>query len=424
MIWNTLNFKLIGIGLIGFACFIASLMVLGLVSEREARHDDVKSEIAATWGAKQAFIGPMLVFKQTDESDVYLLPSNLNIESTVEPEIRTRGIFETVVYTQHIKVNGTFSASDILAANVATRTPMLVASISDTRSIEKQIMLNWRGTETPYNPGVNSSFLETPGIHALVPIPDTKEDYTFSFELTLKGSEQVMFAPLGKENEVKVSAPWGTPEFTGAFLPAQRNITNDAFDASWRVSSFGRSYPQKFTDDGTVAFAAMNDSVFGVNLNEGVDFYTQISRGAKYAILFIVVTFIAFFLFEVLSKVQLHSIQYLLIGLALALFYLLLLSLSEHVGFLKAYVLATTMTSLLISAYSAKVLVKPMRALAIFGLLLALYACLYFILNLEDYALLFGSLLLFALLSAVMYLTRNIEWFALVKNTNKTDVGK
>ena len=413
---QSLTVKLLAIGVMGFICLVASLFVFGLVAERENRHTEVKDEIGRTWGAPQVFIGPMLVVKKIteNENDQYLLPSTLTIESTVEPEIRRRGIFETVVYSEHLKVTGTFSETDI-ALLQGRESAILAISLSDTRSIEKQVFLNWNGVDTPLNPGVNASLLHESGIHT--PVALGAGEHSFSFELTLHGSEKVMFAPVGRENEIHLSSPWGTPAFTGAFLPSERQISPDSFSATWKVSSFGRNYPQSFENDGTISFNTLESSAFGVSLNEGVDLYTQVYRSIKYAILFITITFVVFFLFEVLSHVRLHAIQYLLIGLALALFYLLLLSLSEHIGFLKAYIVATTMTSLLISAYSSKVLGKGSRGLGIYVLLTLLYGYLYFTLNLEDYALLFGSLLLFILLGGVMYLTRNIEWSVLSNNS-------
>lgn len=414
---DTLTLKLFIIGVIALVCLIASVLVLGLVDERKNTHYQAKAEVGALWGAPQTVIGPMLVFKDNTTNDptnvdTYVLPATLSIESTLLPEIRKRGIYETVVYTERLKVHGTFAQSDIPQA-LGTM-PILSASISDTRSIEKQVMLDWNGAQIPFDPGANAALLSESGINTTVPLGGTG-DYAFSFELSLNGSETARFAPVGKETEVSITGAWATPEFTGAFLPADREAEADGFSASWRVSSFGRNYPQTFRNDGSVDFELLRASTFGVTLNEGVDLYTQLFRSTKYAILFISITFIAFFLFEILSKVTLHPIQYLLVGAALALFYLLLLSLSEHIGFFKSYCISTAMTALLITAYSAKALGSWRRGGVIFVILSALYGYLYFTLSLEDYALLFGSLLLFVLLAFVMYLTRNIEWFAVAR---------
>jgi len=199
----------------------------------------------------------------------------------------------------------------------------------------------------------------------------------------------------------------------GAFLPSDRTVSDTGFNATWHVSSFGRNYPQTWEGTDVVSYATLAESAFGVSFYDGVDLYTQLFRSVKYSVLFIVITFTVFFLFEVLQKVRVHPIQYLLIGSALALFYLLLLSLAEQIGFLYAYLLATAMTTLLVVGYSASVLKQKSRALLVGVQLMVLYGYLYFVLKLEDYALLFGALLLFALLASVMYLTRNVDWFTL-----------
>jgi inner membrane protein len=237
----------------------------------------------------------------------------------------------------------------------------------------------------------------------------------------LKGSEGVQFAPLGDETVVTVTSPWERPSFIGAYPPSDRTLGTDGFSAAWNVSSFGRSYPHTWYSDVPVSRDTIRASLFGVSLHEGVDLYTQVSRSVTYAVLFILVTFTVFFLFEILTGLRLHPVQYLLIGSALALFYLLLLSLAEHIGFPLAYAIATSMIILLITGYSVSVLQQKIRALLIFFVLLALYGYLYFVLSLEDYALLFGSLLVFALLASVMYLTRRIDWYALGKSGTDTN---
>jgi len=238
------------------------------------------------------------------------------------------------------------------------------------------------------------------------------EKIPFSFELQLKGSEGMSIAPLGKETVIEISSPWSSPKFLGAFLPSQRNVTQEGFEAEWKISSFGRPYPQVW-EAGVVNLEQIANSSAGVDLHERIDAYDMTLRSVKYAILFIVVTFAAFFLFDVLAKIRIHPVQYFLVGSALALFYLLLLSLSEQIGFSSAYLAATALIVFLITAYSAFVLSNKRRAISIFVLLSVLYGYLYFILRIEDYALLFGSFLLFVLLAITMFTTRNVNWFLL-----------
>lgn len=418
---SSVTVKLFVIGVIGAACLVASLLVLGLVSERQVRHDEVQNEIGQMWGAPQTVLGPVLVFTKpplkdsTTPVEQYVLPRSLKIESALEPEVRSRGIFDTVVYTQKLKVSGVFATADMGGTIPLRSTPTLVVSLSDTRSIETQVSLKWNGITVPFDPGPNARLFDGAGIHASVPYLASVAEYPFSFELTIKGTKEALFVPVGKETEIIATSPWQTPTFTGAFLPSERSVDDDGFTATWRVASFGRNYPQTWEGKDAVSFFALTESAFGINFFEGVDLYTQLERSVKYAILFIVITFTVFFMFEVMQRVRVHPIQYLLIGSALALFYLLLLSLAEQIGFLYAYIIATVLTTALITGYSASVLKQKSRALLVGVTLGALYAYLYFILKLEDYALLFGALLLFVLLATVMFLTRNIDWFLVSK---------
>lgn len=414
---DNITLKLIIIAIIGGACFATSLMVYGLVSEREQRFTEVKREIASSWGERQVLVGPMLITheKPVKKDEValpvlYLLPQTLRFETKLVPEVRSRGIFDTIVYTSHTKVSGAFSAEEVRKVAGTDRTAIFSVGITDTRGIEKQIDLSWNGQPHAFNPSAKNVSLRSSGIHSEVPLYTGTALIPFEFEVQLKGSEGIAFAPVGKETNIVVTSPWPTPKFGGAFLPTVRKISEEGFEAEWNISSFGQSFPQ------TGSTVELDPSQFlasaaGVDLQGGIDIYDQLYRSIKYAILFILITFASFFVFEVLVGLRIHPVQYLLIGVSLALFYLLLLSLAEHIGFLPSYIVSTSMTALLITAYSARVLQSRRRAYPIFALLIILYGYLYFVLQLEDYALLFGSLLLFALLATVMYLTRNVNWF-------------
>lgn len=414
-----ITFKLVAISIVAAVCLLASALVLGLVAERKSLHEEAQSEIGQTWGASQTVVGPVLVFTQPSQSDTavpleqYVLPQSLKVDTILMPEVRSRGIYDTVVYTEKLKVSGVFNLDTIDEQLLASTLTFSVA-LSDARSIEAQISLDWNGASVPFNPGPGARMFEGAGIHAEVPYSPAIVEYPFSFELTIKGTGDAQFVPVGGETEVTITSPWKTPSFIGAFLPADRTISDTGFSAVWNVSSFGRNYPQVWRE-GDVTFSALNDSAFGVRFVDGVDLYTQMFRSIKYAVLFILITFILFFLFEVLQKVRVHPIQYLLIGSALALFYLLLLSLAEQIGFLYAYVLATGMITLLITSYSASVLKQKAGVLLVGMKLILLYGYLYFVLQMEEYALLFGALLLFALLASVMFLTRTIDWFSMAK---------
>lgn len=227
----------------------------------------------------------------------------------------------------------------------------------------------------------------------------------------LKGVKELEFIPLGADTKVEINSSWNSPGFIGSFLPEKSSISDDGFNAEWKVSSFGRSYPQHWSGD-SLSFRDIESSSFGVRLFDSINFYEKITRSAKYAIMFIVLTFLAFFLFEVFSKLKIHPLQYLLIGISLVLFYLLLLSLSEHIGFLFAYLTASVATITLVSVYSLSLLEKSIHAFIIAAILSALYTYLYILLQLESFSLLIGSVFLFAIIALVMYLTRKIDWYS------------
>lgn len=223
------------------------------------------------------------------------------------------------------------------------------------------------------------------------------------------------FLPLGRQTSVNLTSKWGDPSFIGSYLPKSHQITDAHFDANWEVSYFARNYPQAWHEDQSNRNTnQLEQSRFGVSLITPVDFYQQTERSTKYGILFLALTFLVFFLFETLSKSRIHIVQYVLVGLALCLFYLLLLSLSELYGFFPAYLMASVPTVLLISLYTYAISTE--RKLFLSGLmgfmLVALYTYLYALLQLEDYALLFGTIGLFIVLAAFMYITRNIDWYA------------
>ncbi len=234
--------------------------------------------------------------------------------------------------------------------------------------------------------------------------------------MPLKGSRELSFLPLGEDTVVKVGSAWSAPSFTGEFLPDERNLRGTGFDASWHVASSGKNAPQSWVGNVSAVNAEMLLSkAFGVGLYQEVDFYTMIDRATKYGILFITLTFLTFFMFEVLGGLRIHPVQYLLVGLALAVFYLLHLSFAEIIGFLPAYLTGAVATTLLISGYCMSVLKAKKKTLSIVLLLTALYTYLYVLLQLETYSLLFGSVLIFGVLGTVMFITRKLDWYSLSK---------
>jgi inner membrane protein len=249
------------------------------------------------------------------------------------------------------------------------------------------------------------------GVHTKVSLGN-KKTFVVDLDIRVNGTERFSFVPAGTVTTAQATSVWNTPSFAGAYLPTLSEVSESGFDASWRVSGLGRTFPE-ITSSETFSLRDLSASIITVGLFDGVDQYTLTMRAVKYAILFIALTFMAFFFVEVLHALRVHPIQYTLIGAALALFYLLLLSLSEQIAFGKAYLVASTLTTLLITSYAHFVLHVRRYALLIGAILALLYGYLYLVLRSEDYALLSGTLLLFGILATTMYITRKVDWYGL-----------
>jgi inner membrane protein len=411
---------------------IALTMIRSLVLERAQRAASVRQEIASSWGQSQTVGGPVIVIpyrvryrgndgrEQVSTTRARFLPQRLVVRGRLLPERRHRGIFETVLYRAQLRLEGEFARPDFSAWNVAPEDVLwneaiVTIGISDLRGIHGNPVMRWNGRALPFAGGSGDPKLWTSGLTAANAFADggTAARYPFALDLTLNGSEQIGFYPLGGETVVEMTSPWPDPSFTGAFLPESRRITPQGFTARWSISSLARSYPQRWRewgDESTSALVAVAPSAFSVGLFSPVSHYQQTERSVKYGVLFIVLTFVTFFLYELLSPVTLHPVQYFLVGGALCLFYLLLLSISEHAPFLVAYTIASVATVGLISAYGAALLQSRLRVLGLAGVLALLYGYLYVLLQLEDWALLMGSIGLFLILALVMYTTRTVDW--------------
>lgn len=428
-------FKMIVTGLLILGLWIPLLMVRGLSYERQQRRDEVVSQVSATWGRAQVLGGPVLtvpyqVHGKDEKGKVstwtqlaHFLPETLKIDGRLMPERRRRGIFEVAVYRADLHTTGTFQRPSFTEWRIPPQDILwdqawLSIGVPDMRGIKRGVRLVWGRKVLQLSPGGGISGLWSTGLR--VPISGLgrdaeKQAYAFAFDLSLNGSQQMKFLPFGKETAVTLRSSWPDPSFSGSFLPDRRQVGPKGFEASWSVPYFGRSYPQQWLEaqrERVVPEHAVGESAFGVDLYLPVDVYQKTERSVKYGMLFLVLTFLAFFLFEVFSPVSLHPMHYLLVGSALCLFYLLLLSISEHIPFGASYAIASAGIVALISGYSLTILRGSRRALTMSGMLVLLYGYLYVLLQAEDYALLLGSLGLFVILALVMYLTRRVDWYA------------
>jgi inner membrane protein len=427
--------KLVVLAVLIGVTWLATMFVWGVLQDREYRQVEASQEVSEQWSRSQVVAGPVLTVpvektavtaqgeRVTTQTTLTLLPKSLSYESNIETQVLQRGVYEVPVYTTEVKGAGSFDLTDIdtdITDSMSTRIlwdkAVVSINVSDTRGISSQFDILFNEKQYPLLPSSEFTSLDRTGVHASVVVLPTQPNYEFSFTLPLKGSREIAFLPLGENTRAVVRSFWNAPSFTGEFLPEERSVTEEGFEASWNVASYGKNLPQYWLGETAVESGELLSKAFGVGLYQEVDFYTMVNRSVKYSILFISLTFLTFFLYEVLVGLRIHPMQYLLVGFAIALFYLLLLSFAELIGFMSAYILSTGAITLLLSAYSFSVLRAKKRAFSITALCVALYGYLYILLQLDELSLVFGSVLLFGVLATVMYITRNIDWYSLSKN--------
>lgn len=430
------NSQLIRVLLIGFLILLLQIpvaMIQTIISQREETRNKATEEVTAKWGREQSVVGPLIVVpyvekwsetRKDGEPQVHtklryadFLPENLHIFGRIDSEVRYRGIFEVPVYRMSLAVTGRFSKPDfsewgIDSENILWDRAYLSVRISDVRAITNQPVLTWNEHKLNFMPGSGESSEGIPGIQASLKARLDNERFDFSFPLEMNGSMGAFFVPFGQKTKVDLKSNWSEPSFQGNWLPSQRTVTNKGFQATWDIPFLGRNYPEKWRS-GAGFEEAISLSRFGVNLISPVDHYRMAHRSVKYEILFLVLTFVTLWLFEILIKIRIHSLQYLLVGAGMCLFYLLELSLAEHIGFVAAYIIASSAIVLLISTYCVAILKSNRRAVVVGTVITLLYGYLYILLRNQDYALLVGSIGLFLVLATIMYLTRKIDWYSL-----------
>lgn len=419
-------------------------MIEGVIRERSWNRDQVVNDIAESWTRAQCVSGPWLVAeyqvaterKHWDkEKEVYVVtpwirhkqlllrPVTSAINGTLHVSHRYRGIFSVPVYSADMSIDARFDLAPLHQALkaesglVTLDKASIQVGVTDARGFVASPVVTWQGKEIESLPGT-TRIAAGGGFNAPVDVDRLKQESGEEMEMAatfqLRGIQSLQTLPAGYDSHVSMSSSWPHPSFIGSYLPTERTIDDSGFQAHWSVSAFsgGISLTPETGDAGSDFVTPGKAMPMGVRLYEPVDLYTLNERAAKYGVLFIVVTFSLFWLTELFRRLSLHPVQYGLVGLALAIFFLLLLSLSEHIGFGFAYILATAACVGLIGTY-----VRPLtgsRPAILLSLFLALlYGACYVILMLESHALLVGSILMFLLLAAVMQLTRHVDWYAL-----------
>ena len=333
-------------------------------------------------------------------------------------EILRRGIYKVNVYQSELVIKGFFSSEELRKSNVDMdvlqyQRAAICLNLTDMRGLSEQVSITLNDSVYMFEPGMDGRGIESMGVHAIVDLSALKDDRKLPYEMKikLKGSQSIYFTPLGKTTRVALKANWNTPSFDGNYLPEKREITEKDFSAQWQVLNLNRNYPQVFINYQNASIKDIQNSNFGVNLKMPVEQYQQSMRSTKYAILIILLTFTVIFFTEIMEKTRIHALQYLLVGLALCLFYSLLLSMSEHIGFSMAYLVASVLTIMLVGGYMLGIIKRKKPAFIMAGLLSVLYIYVFILIQLETFALLAGSLGLFVILAMVMYFSKKIDWF-------------
>ncbi|MGJ8743568.1 cell envelope integrity protein CreD [Polaribacter sp.] len=443
---KSITARMLMVGILILVLMIPLTYIKSLIYERMLRQQEVVREINQKWGEEVLIYGPILkvpyktysektlrntVTKVTRKETIenikyaYFFPKKLNITSTINPEKKERGIYKTAVYKSNIHITGDFSKPDFSEIEIKDKdilwdkTRVIVqssnlkgaASLFEIKFNNNKYQLtsknfnNSTSSKLNHSKYLNLNELESNNLQ-LIDAPKEKE-ISFSMEINMKGSEQIRFIPIGKETDVNIKSNWKTANFIGEYLPHNSDkITAEGFNAKWRILDINRPFSQQYFK----GIPNLKNYAFGVNFLIPVDEYQKSERSVKYGFLVIGLTFLVFFLIQTMSKISIHPFQYLMIGIALTMFYTLLISISEHSSYFKAYLIAGISVITLITAYSKSILKNNKFTLFIGISLTALYTFIFVIIQLENYALLVGSVGLFLILAAVMFASRKIDW--------------
>lgn len=449
---ESITVKLLSIGFLVLILLIPSAWIQDIMQERQLRAEGVMEEVSSKWSGSQTLSGPILVipYKAQEKIDrgkdgieireyiqkYFFLPEKLDITGQVTPEVLHRGLFDVAVYNSSLHIKSNFTRPDFASLNIADNNVLwkdayMIFSITDLRGVNENLIFNvgdsakstepssnlgvsvqkisrYQGETYPYAVNDNNAEFSSSGVVAKLDWK-TAEDFNGNtlIKINLKGSQRLNFVPSGKTTCVSLSGEWNNPSFDGEFLPEKREVTDSSFTANWKILHYNRPFSQQWN----TADEKLSGSDFGVKLLVPVDQYQKSIRTSKYGQLIIILTFVALFLVEITRKIRIHPFQYILIGVALIIYYTLLLSLSEQVGYNVAYWISTTSTVALISFYSVSFL-KTRGLVALFTtLLLIFYSFIFVIILQQDFSLLLGSIGLFMIVGALMYFSKGIKWY-------------
>ena len=454
--------KVLGLIILLGLASIALSMINGIIAERGAAKQQAAAELAASYAGPQTVAGPILVVPWTERwidinhdndgkvtsrvarsrSHVQLVfPERMQVRGELAPDKRYRGIFTVLFYALKGRIDGQFPRFDpatlkpeVEGATVEPGIPVLAFSVSDVRGLQgapKATLAGESASFLPRVPALPEEGWPFQAVHAPLPAAAVKawtqhQPIDFQLDLTLIGQSRLGIVPLADETTAHITSTWRHPSFGGSFLAAKRNVSVNGFEAEWTVSSLASGARAQLTRFAASGQSAQNSGVetFDVSLIDPLDVYALTGRAVKYGLLFVGLTLMAAFMFELLRQLRLHPVQYGLVGLAITLFFLLLLALSEKIAFVHAYAIATAACVLLLTVYFSAVLGSARRGLSLGAYVSVLYAALYGLLLSEDNALLLGSVLLFGLLAVLMIATRKVDWYALSAPPSPVPAGQ
>jgi inner membrane protein len=435
---SKLLIKALIIGILVLLLQIPAFYVRNLIEEREARQNEAIAEVSSKWAGQQNITGPILVLpywanegdstqKKRSKHYASFLPDELNVSAKLIPQEKSRGIYKVILYNSKINISGLFKTVqpqklNIPVENIIWDESFIRLHLSDYKGLNEEPTLTWNDQSLNLMAQSIDPVAMEEGLIApitLTGINDLK-DIRFSSELNLSGSEKLLFTPVGKSTSVQLASSWPHPSFTGNILPQTSQVNDSGFSAAWKSLSHKRNFPQQWKDDDFLVYqikenrvagnSTISNASFGVDLFVPVNGYQKTMRSIKYAALCILLTFAAFFIIETNNKKSIHPFQYGLIGVALILFYTLLLSFSEYIGFNPAYAIASVFTIGLIAWFVKGILASSRLAILLSSILMLLYVYVFTILQLQDYSLLLGSVGLFITLGVIMYYSRKIQW--------------
>ncbi|MGC9344791.1 MAG: cell envelope integrity protein CreD [Bacteroidales bacterium] len=420
--YETLTFKMVLLGIMAIMFLVPLQLIKMLIAERAENSFAVQEQISEEWSKRQTITGPVLnipvirsVYSGKDriayENTLWhIMPEKLDIAGEIDPQIRYKGIYESVIYEADLKFAGSFlipSEVNDPDLKILWEEAYFSLGISDNRGIMEGLSLIVNDTSIAAQPGVGDHELFSSGVTFPVSIPAGSQSFDFKADIGLRGSSGIFFTPMGKSTKVSFKSSWSAPSFTGNYLPEERSTGNDGFTANWNVSHLNRKFPQSWYGD----IYRPEEESFGVKLLLEVDHYRKSERSAKYGLLFIAFTYLVLLFLEISSRQRIHLFHYFLVSLSLVLFFSLLNSLSEHIGFSFAYLISSGATIALLSLFSGILLKKPKYVLLIGGILILLYVFIYILLSLNEFAYLAGNIGLFIALGATMCLSARTDLF-------------